>query len=620
LWRRELYEVASTLDNQGCMTVELGSQFAGYRLDEEVGRGGMGVVYRATELALDRPVALKVVAPELAGDPAFRERFLRESRLAASIDHPGILPVYAAGEADGELYLAMRYVAGTDLRTLFEQEGTLAPERALPLLEQVAEALDAAHARGLVHRDVKPGNVLVDSAGHCYLCDFGLTKRLGETGATTVAGRLVGTLDYLAPEQIRQDEVDGRADQYALACVLYECLAGKPPFRRVTEAQTLWGHMQEAAPPLPGHPELDEVLDRGLAKDPDDRFDSCVGFVNGARSALGFGPSRSVVLRRRRRLGRRLILAGAALVAVAIGVAALVATLGSAGAIVAPPNSMAAIDPVSRKVVAAVPVGNAPTSVAASDDWAWVINSNDGAGTISRIDPRRKRVVSTFSVGGTPIELLAADGSLWVGTNDGHVFQIEPSSDLQLASWRLPNAGRSSPFVDDRGAGFLAYGADRMWAASFRAISRIDPASSELVPGRTTVWGPLAYGFRSLWTTAGAPGLFRLAPTTLRRQATVELPIASVDVTVGLARVWLPDDEGNKVWEIDPEQNVVEGTYDTGGRASAVAVGANAVWSASSDGSVVTIDPSTGRTERISVGGTPTGIAYGGGLVWTSVQ
>lgn len=248
------------------MTVEIGSHFAGYSLDDELGRGGMGVVYRATELALERPVALKVVAPELAGDPAFRERFLRESRLAASIDHPGILPVYAAGEADGELYLAMRYVPGTDLRTLLEREGPLTPERALPLVEQVAEALDAAHARGLVHRDVKPGNVLVDSGGHCYLCDFGLTKQLGESGATTVAGRLVGTLDYLAPEQIRQGEVDGRADQYALGCVLYECLAGKPPFRRRTEAQTLWGHMQEAVPPLPGHRELDEVLARGLAK------------------------------------------------------------------------------------------------------------------------------------------------------------------------------------------------------------------------------------------------------------------------------------------------------------------------------------------------------------------
>ena len=601
------------------MTVAIGSQFAGYRLDEEIGRGGMGIVYRARELALDRPVALKLIAPELARNPSFRDRFLHESRLAASIDHPGILPVYAAGEADGELYLAMRYVSGTDLRALIDRSGPLPPEQALPIVEQVAEALDAAHERGLVHRDVKPGNVLIDSANHCYLCDFGLTKQLGESSGTTVAGGLVGTLDYLAPEQIRQEPVDGRADRYALACVLYECLAGKPPFRRDTEAQTLWGHMQEPVPPIPGHAELDDVFELGLAKDPDDRFDSCAQLVETARSALGFGPSRAVVLRRRLRLGRRLVLVGAGLVAAAVVIAALVATLGSRGAIVAPANSMAAIDPVSRKVVAAVPVGNAPTTVTASDDWVWVINSNDGVGTISRIDPRRKRVVSTFSVGGTPIDLLAAAESLWVGTRNGRVFQIEPSSDLEVRRWRLPNAGRSSPFVDDRGAGFLAYGADTIWAASFRAISRIDPASSTLVPGRTTVWGPFAYGFHSLWTSDN--GVFRLAPTTLRRQAKIELPTSGPDVTVGMGSVWLPDSEGRRIWQIDPTQDVVqEATYATPGRSIATAVGAGAVWAASDDGSVVRIDPSTRKRERISVGGSPTGVAFGGGLVWTSVQ
>ena len=601
------------------MTVAIGSQFAGYRLDEEVGRGGMGVVYRATELALDRPVALKLIAPELAGDPEFRRRFLSESRLTASIDHPGILPVYAAGEADGELYLATRFVAGTDLRALLEQ-GPLSPERTVGLLDQVAAALDAAHARGLVHRDVKPGNVLVDSASHCYLCDFGLTKRLGEGDQTTVAGRLAGTLDYLAPEQIRQGPVDSRADQYALACVLYECLGGRPPFRRESEAQTLWGHMQDPVPLLPGYPELDDVLDRGLAKEPDDRFESCDQLLESARAALGFGPSRAVVVRRRRRLGLRLVLLGAAIIAAAVAVAALVATLGSEGAIVARANSMAAIDPVSRDVVAAVPVGNAPTTVAASDDWVWVINSNDGTGTISRIDPRRKRVVSTFSVGGTPIDLLAAAGSLWVGTRSGRVLQIEPSTDLEVRSWRLPNAGRSSPFVDDRGAGFLAYGANRMWAASFRAISRINPASARLVPGRSAVWGPFAYGFNSLWTTGSDTGLFRLVPTTLRRRATIELPISPLDVSVGLGSVWLPDDEGRKIWQIDPTRDVVQATYETPGRTFATTVGHGSVWAASDDGSVVRIDPSTSKTEQISVGGAPTGIAFGGGLVWTSVQ
>jgi len=605
------------------MSGGVGSQLAGYRLEGEVGRGGMGVVYRATELALDRPVALKLIAPELAGDGAFRERFLRESQLAASIDHPGILPVYAAGEADGEVYLATRYVAGTDLRALLEEEGALSPERALPLVEQVADALDAAHARGLVHRDVKPANVLVDSANHCYLCDFGLTKRTGE-GAATAVGGIAGTLDYLAPEQIRQGDVDARADQYALACLLYECLAGRPPFRRQSEAQTLWGHLQEDPPPLPGYPELDGVLACGLAKEPKERYESCGELVESARVALGLGPSRGVLLRRRRRLGRRLLVVGGALIAVAVAAAVLLATLGSAGAIVAPSNSIAAIDPSSGKVVAAIPVGDAPTIVAASDRWTWVINSNDGAGTISRIDQRTKRVVDTFSVLGTPTDLLVGHNSLFVGTKEGFIHQLEPATDILTGDWQVPNASKASPFVDDRGAGFLAYRApSTLWAAGFRSISRIDLTSrapAGITRNRTTLWGPFAFGFGSLWTTASEPGLFRLAPRTLRRQEKVALPGSGLDVAVGLGSVWMPDDEARRVWQIDPKDDAVQATYPTGGRAFATAVGAGAAWAPSDDGFVARIDPATGKVERIHVGGAPSGIAFGGGLVWTSVQ
>ncbi len=192
--------------------------------------------------------------------------------------------MYAAGEADGELYLANRFVEGTDLGAIVEQ-GPLPAERALGLVGQVADALDAAHARGLVHRDVKPGNVLVDAADHCYLSDFGLTTQLGDRGPT--ASGLAGSLDYLAPEQIRRGEVDGRTDQYALSCVLYELLSGAPPFRRDTEAQTLWAHMQEEASPLAAYPELESVFARALAKEPEQRYESCDAFVDEARAALG---------------------------------------------------------------------------------------------------------------------------------------------------------------------------------------------------------------------------------------------------------------------------------------------------------------------------------------------
>lgn len=364
----------------------VGTQFASYRIEGVLGRGGMGVVYRATELGLERPVALKLIAPELAGDTAFRESFLRESRLAASIDHPGILPVYAAGEAEGELYLANRFVDGQDLRTVIVG-GPLSPERALSIVGQVADALDAAHARGLVHRDVKPGNVLVDGAGHCYLADFGLTTHLAAGQTATGPGPLAGSLDYLAPEQIRGGELDGRTDQYALACVLYELLAGAPAFRRPTEAQTLWAHVQEDAPALQAYPELDPVLARALAKEQRERYETCNAFVDDARATLGLSLSPVAVRRRRRRLGRRLVAAGGAILAIAAA-AVLAVTLGAGGTTVAPANSVGVVDASSGELERAVPVGSAPTDVAASDDWVWVLNSNDGAGTISKLDTR----------------------------------------------------------------------------------------------------------------------------------------------------------------------------------------------------------------------------------------
>ena len=192
----------------------IGTEFAGYRVGALRGRGGMGEVYRALDLRLDRPVALKVLAPLLADDERFRDRMLRESRLAASLDHPNVIPVYEAGESDGRLFIAMRWVEGTDLKALLGRVGALAPERALALTAQIADALDAAHRRGLVHRDVKPSNVLVDEQGgreHCYLADFGLTQSATDRGPTD--GQFMGSVNYVAPEQIRGDEVDGRADQ-----------------------------------------------------------------------------------------------------------------------------------------------------------------------------------------------------------------------------------------------------------------------------------------------------------------------------------------------------------------------------------------------------------------------
>lgn len=591
---------------------EIGAQLAGYRLDGIVGRGGMGVVYLATELALDRPVALKLIAPELAGDAAFRERFLRESRIAASIDHAGILPVYAAGEADGELYLANRFVDGTDLGKLLDH-GPLPPQRAVDLAGQVADALDAAHARGLVHRDVKPANVLVDGSDHCYLCDFGLTKQLG-VSATTASG-LAGSLDYLAPEQIRRGEVDGRTDQYALACLLYELLSGEPPFRRETEAQTLWAHMQDDTPTLRGNETLDPVLARALAKERDERYESCGAFVDAARSALGLAPSPRALRRRQRRLGRRLLAVGALLLGAAV-LAIVAVTTRDAGGLQAAANSLAVLDPVSLELTATVAVGTTPTEIAVSDEWVWVVNANDGVGTISRIDAVTRQRRSTFSVAGSPRNILAAFDSLWVGTSEGRVYRVDPGTDLVEASWTLPNAGEESPFEVDQGAGWLAAGPNAVWAGSVRAISRIDPGSGQLSPRLSRFWGPMAFGFGSLWVLGEE--LERLSPATMAVEGTVELASGAVRVTAGLGSVWVTD-EGSAVLRVDPDEEGISRTYDVGGSPFGIDVGPDAVWATNEDGEVTRIDPVSGAVTMIPVGGSPRGIGVGDG-VWVSVD
>ena len=273
------------------MTVDsrIGSELHGYRLEALIGRGGMGVVYRAHDPRLKRDVALKLLAPELAEDRAFRDRFLRESELAAALEHPNVVPIHDVGETDGQLFIVMRLVEGRDLRALLREGGKLEPWRALELCSQVAAALDAAHEGGLVHRDVKPSNVLVDRRDHAYLADFGLTRRLSDPSVLLEHGLSFGTPAYVAPEQIRGGEVDGRADQYSLGCVLYECLAGEHLFPRSTEAAVLFAHLEEAAPATPG---LESVLPRALAKSPADRYESCASLVDAARNALGIPHAR----------------------------------------------------------------------------------------------------------------------------------------------------------------------------------------------------------------------------------------------------------------------------------------------------------------------------------------
>ena len=275
----------------------VGTDFAGYRLQSVLGRGGMSIVYQAENPRLLSLVALKVLAPDLATDEVFRTRFREESQIAASLNHPNVIPIHDFGDYDGLLYIVMRYVAGTDLGRLIANNGWLAPETAVFLLEQAARALDAAHGRGLVHRDVKPGNLLIAQGSdhrdpdHLYLADFGITKYIGARTGLTVAGTVLGTVHYTSPEQIQEQAVFGAADQYSLGCVLYECLTGQAPFERKSNEMVMWAHVHELPvrpttlrPDLP--PALDAVIARVLAKDPGDRYASCREFLADARDAI----------------------------------------------------------------------------------------------------------------------------------------------------------------------------------------------------------------------------------------------------------------------------------------------------------------------------------------------
>jgi tRNA A-37 threonylcarbamoyl transferase component Bud32 len=330
-----------TLPHMGGRVAEadarIGSEFAGYRIVGLLGRGATSTVYRAFELSLEREVALKLLSPELTRDRRFERRFLRESKLAASLEHPNVIPIFAAGEAEGQLYIAMRLIEGRDLNALLRDHGRLPKKRALTLCGQLAGALDAAHAHGLVHRDVKPSNVLLDQEGtggeHVFLVDFGLTEAAGSASRPSQTEQPLGTIDYAAPEQIRGEQLDGRADLYSLGCVLYECLVGEPPFARSSGVATLYGHLHEPVPAaserFPVLPKaIDWVFARALAKDPGERFRSGAELVARAHTAFGLPLGATV---RPRLVQRRSLTAVLPVGAIAGVTAAVVLALSAAG-------------------------------------------------------------------------------------------------------------------------------------------------------------------------------------------------------------------------------------------------------------------------------------------------
>jgi YVTN family beta-propeller protein len=615
------------------------SLLAGYRVERLLGRGGMGEVYLAEDLRLKRKVALKVLSAPFAtqANATFRERFLTESELAASIDHPNIVPIYEAGDADGNLFIAMRYVEGTDLRTRL-REGPLQPVDAIDLLTQVASALDLAHARGLVHRDVKPSNILVASGAghegvdHAYLADFGLTKRVSEEGSLSEDGQLMGTVDYVAPEQITGDAIDGRADIYSLGCLLFECLAGDPPFRRDSDIAVLFAHLEEAPPVLterrPDLPAaIDPVIARALAKKPDARYQLCQDLVTDARDALGI--ARPAPLRRRRWPA----LVGAA----ALGLLAWL-VLGLVGGTEIPTDTLLRIDPTSNEVVDAVDVGDRASSVAVGDGYLWVTSM--AGRSLWRIDPQTGETRAT-PVDGTPMDVAIDNGLAVVvtGPYEASAERIDAASGALNETIPLPGAeGASTAVASGPGGIWVAgcgYGGGNVGRVSeantvggFSAIDDVDIFSENpnWVFGHTPdfpAYTDIAVGEGAVWLTLDSgPALRRVDPLGREPVEVIDLPFLPKSLTTGAGSVWITSLVTDEVARLDPKEEVVTMTVPVGRGADGIAFGLGDVWVADSiDGTVTRLDADTGEVlATIPVDGQPEDVVVGPGGVWVTTH
>jgi streptogramin lyase len=617
------------------------ADFLGYRIESLVGEGGMGVVYRAHDVRLKRTVALKLMAPPLALDERFRERFSRESELAMALEHPNVVPIYDAGEAGGRLFLAMRYVEGTDLRTRLRDEGALDPAQVITLFKQVAHALDAAHAKGLVHRDVKPSNVLLDGDGHAYLADFGLTQRLAEQNPLVGEGRSLGTPAYLAPEQIEGRQVDGRADVYSLGCMLYECLTGTAPFSRGSRLAMVWAHLEEEPPKAternPGLPKaIDAVIQKAMAKEPEDRYGTCAELVAAAEDAFGLAQAKGS-----RRRGR-LILAGVAGAIAALLAAVFLAVLARGGdeAATAAPvvraNTLVRLDPATNEITAVLEVGEGPVATAVAGRTVWVYNLRDGS--VSEVDADKNKVKHTTEISASPGDtsvmvgpVLAADatgawligyaagnkyllthvraggrgkleyplshyptavavaeGAVWVvtdGSPSHQILRVDPATGAVAERFRVVDASAADGLAVDRG---VAWVMESRSARLFRVDLRF---GATRVRDLGTAAQPPVLGFGSVWVCAANPGssMLRIDPRTFRTTfALNSIPAEQGRFAVGFGSLWRHDFPTGTVLRFDPETGTVSGSLPIsrettsppgqGLTPTAVATGAGSVW------------------------------------------
>ena len=612
--------------------IETGTELAGYRVEGVLGRGGMGVVYLATDLQLKRRVALKILAPELAQDQAFRDRFVRESETAASLEDPNVVPIHEAGEADGQLFIAMRYVEGTDLGTLIREMGQLDPIRTASIVSQVASALDAAHERGLVHRDVKPANILISrrdrSRGeHVYLTDFGLIRRMAHATSLTKTGQFMGTIDYVAPEQIRGQQVDGRADVYSLGCVLYECLTGRAPFAGDIEVAVLYAQLEEPSPkPTALRPELpaavDDVVAKAMAKQPQDRYGTAGALAEDAREALlggapaGTGPGPRLGRRKPR---RRLLVAAAIVAVLAVIGATLPFVLGGhsgppqASAVAVGSDSVAVLDAMTGRVVGDVPIGARPSAVAAGAGAVWVANATSG--TVSHIDPTTRSAVQTIQVDGTPVALAVGFGAVWVVNADGPtVLQINPTASKVVSTITVGN-----------GPDAVAVGAGGVWVANSLddTVTRIDPEQGAVV-GRIPVGShpsAVVVEGQSVWVANSADGtVMQIDPGSNSVTRTVHVGNGPAALGAGSGVIWVANGLDGTASRIDVGSGSVTATVPVGDGPGSVAISDGSAWVANQFGGTVSrIGPAGRVTDTVHVGNAPQGIAVAGANLWVTV-
>ncbi len=506
------------------------------------------------------------------------------------------------------------------------------PSASLGILAQVAGALDAAHRRGLVHRDVKPANILLDEDDHAYLTDFGITKRAGgDSGDATRTGQIVGTLDYIAPEQIRGEAVDGRTDGYSLACVLYEGLTGAPPFARRSEAEMLWAHMQQAPPPLPD-PAVDAVLQRGLAKEPGERYPTCGGLIEAARDTLGLAPAgprptssfgRGLVRRR-----HAILAAGAVTLAVALAAGVVALTGGGERAAAAPLGSgVVALDGGTGDRASLIAAATAPSNVAVGEGPSGCSTRRTAP---SRASIRGDRAVTrTFRTRGVPTDIAAGGGAIWIGNGGGRsdgnytvsISRLDPRSGEVTRTVRLPDrSGGAFASRYNWGYANIAVGAGALWAINpDRTVSRIDLDTGRRVATIDVVAERIAAGREGVWFISEAD-VTRIDPRTNTPGQTIRVGTrATSAIAVGGGKIWVTADQEGVVWRIEPGPSPVTSTIDVGLGVTYTAYGAGALWTANYLHGIVTrIDPRSGKVTATTPIAAVQALAAGAGSAWVS--